>query len=94
MPPRSGKRFAATGRRPDGHERIKDVAPQGALVRHETQGDWAHFFLATYWDSLRAIKAFAGDDYQVAVTYPDDEQFELLSDPYVFHHNVQDITPL
>lgn len=43
-------------------------------MRHETQGDWAHFFLATYWDSLRAIKAFAGDDYQVAVTYPDDEQ--------------------
>ncbi len=63
-------------------------------MRHETQGDWAHFFLATYWDSLRAIKAFSGDDYQVAVTYPDDEQFELLSDPYVFHHNVQDITPL
>ncbi|ELY4003008.1 hypothetical protein SMY28_003499 [Cronobacter dublinensis] len=67
---------------------------QGAFVPHETQGDWAHFFLATYWDSLCAIKAFAGDDYQVAVTYPDDEQFELLSDPYVFHHNVEDITPL
>jgi len=52
------------------------------------------FFLATYWKDLEAIKAFAGEQYQIAVTYPDDEQFELLSDPYVFHHHVQKVTPL
>jgi len=39
-------------------------------------------------------KAFAGKDYQVAVTYPDDEQFELLSDPYVFQHEVAAVSPL
>lgn len=67
---------------------------RGAFVRRETQGDWEHFFLATYWEDLDAIKAFAGEHYQVAVTYPDDEQFELLSDPYVFQHRVEAITAL
>ena len=67
---------------------------QGASVRRETQGAWEHFFLATWWDDLAAIKAFAGEDYQIAVTYPDDEQFSLLSDPYVFQHDVAAIAAL
>lgn len=50
--------------------------------------------LATYWNDLEAVKAFAGEQYQIAVTYPDDEQVELLSDPYVFQHNVQAVSPL
>ena len=45
-----------------------------AYVRRETQGEWEHFFLATYWNDLEAVKAFAGEQYQIAVTYPDDEQ--------------------
>ncbi|EKM0364977.1 hypothetical protein ACRXLK_003132 [Cronobacter turicensis] len=67
---------------------------RGAFIRQETQGDWAHFFLATYWDDLSAVKAFAGEDYQVAVTYPDDEQFGLLSDPWVFQHDVETMAAL
>lgn len=67
---------------------------RGAFVRRETQGDREHFFLATYWQNLPSVKAFAGENYQVAVTYPDDEEFELLSDPYVFQHVVEAISPL
>ncbi|MEN4892083.1 hypothetical protein [Erwinia billingiae] len=67
---------------------------KGAFVRRETQDGWEHFFLATYWQDLEAIKVFAGENYQVAVTYPDDEVFELLSDPYVFQHEVEAISPL
>lgn len=66
----------------------------GAFVRQEIQGQYAHFFLATYWESLAAVKRFAGEDYQVAVTYPDDEAFALISDPYVFHHRVDEIATL
>lgn len=64
-----------------------------AFVRRETQYDWEHFFLATYWQDLEAVKAFAGENYHVAVTYPDDKVFELLSDPYVFQHQVDTISP-
>lgn len=67
---------------------------KGAFVRREIQGEWAHFFLATYWHDLAAIKAFAGENYHVAVTYADDEQFALLSDPYVFQHEVESVAVL
>jgi len=40
------------------------------------------------------VKAFAGEDYPVAVTYADDEQFGLISDPYVFHHQVSEVVAL
>nr|WP_113868075.1 hypothetical protein [Brenneria salicis]NMN91213.1 hypothetical protein [Brenneria salicis ATCC 15712 = DSM 30166]RBP60458.1 hypothetical protein DES54_13150 [Brenneria salicis ATCC 15712 = DSM 30166]RLM30084.1 hypothetical protein BHG07_12840 [Brenneria salicis ATCC 15712 = DSM 30166] len=67
---------------------------QGAFVKRVTQGDWEHFFLATYWTDIDAVKAFAGEDYHIAVTYREDNKFCLLSDPYVFQHEVQVIRPL
>lgn len=67
---------------------------KGAFVKRMTQGSWEHFFLATYWADIEAVKAFAGDDYHVAVTYPDDDKFCLLSDPYVFQHEVEIIHSL
>lgn len=65
-----------------------------AFVKRVTQGSWEHFFLATYWEDIEAVKAFAGNDYHVAVTYFDDDKFRLLSDPYVFQHEVEVIHPL
>lgn len=67
---------------------------RGAFIKRVTQGDWEHFFLATYWEDIEAVKAFAGNNYHVAVTYPDDEKFSLLSDPYVFQHEVASAHPL
>ncbi|AXW87859.1 hypothetical protein AU509_12345 [Lonsdalea britannica] len=66
----------------------------GAEVQQRSQGAYEHFFLATYWNDLSAIKMFAGEDYPEAVTYPDDEQFGLISDPLVLHHEVVAIQPL
>ncbi len=77
-----------------GVEHAQSIAGNRALVRQENQGEWAHFFLATYWQDLAAVKAFAGEDYHVAVTYPDDGSIQLLSDPYVFQHEVEVVSPL
>lgn len=66
----------------------------GAHVKQVTQNEYAHFFLATYWESIAAVVMFAGEEYDVAVTYPEDDKFELLSDPFVFHHQIQEIKPL
>ncbi|RLM25273.1 hypothetical protein BIY29_07095 [Brenneria alni] len=63
----------------------------GAFFRRESQGEFEHFFLATYWEDIESIRQFAGDDYHVAVTYPDDEKFGLISDPYVFQHEISSI---
>jgi hypothetical protein len=38
-----------------GVEHAQSIAGnRGALVRQENQGEWAHFFLATYWQDLAA----------------------------------------
>jgi heme-degrading monooxygenase HmoA len=66
----------------------------GAFVRRVHERGLEHFFLATYWESLAAVKGFAGEDYEVAVRYPEDEHFGLVSDPFVFHHEVQAIRPI
>lgn len=66
----------------------------GAFVRMETQDNLTHFFLTTYWVSWDAIKEFAGDTYERAVAYQDDERFSLISDPLVLHHEVSQIVPL
>lgn len=66
----------------------------GAFVKRVTQQDQEHFFLATWWTDIEAVKAFAGEDYHTAVTYPEDEKFGLLSDPYVFQHQVGTVQTL
>ncbi|STV70670.1 antibiotic biosynthesis monooxygenase [Klebsiella michiganensis] len=60
------------------------AATAGAFVRRETQGEWEHFFLATYWHNLDAVIAFAGEAYHVAVTYADDEAIPPVVRPLRF----------
>jgi heme-degrading monooxygenase HmoA len=44
--------------------------------------------LVTLWDSVEAIKRFAGDDYQKAHYYPEDKDFLLEFEPLVEHYDV------
>jgi heme-degrading monooxygenase HmoA len=46
------------------------------------------FFLLTLWESWDAIKAFAGEDYEKAVYYPEDEKFLIDRGPTVEHFEV------
>jgi heme-degrading monooxygenase HmoA len=48
----------------------------------------AEFLLLTLWESWDAIKAFAGDDYEKAVYYPEDTKFLLALDPHVTHYEL------
>ena len=48
----------------------------------------AEFTLLTLWDSLDAIKAFAGAEYEKAVYYPEDDRFLVERGPDVLHYEV------
>ena len=61
---------------------------RGVLVQRWTEGDVSHFLLTTLWDSLDAIKRFAGEDYTAARYYPEDDEFLLEREPHVTHANV------
>jgi heme-degrading monooxygenase HmoA len=52
------------------------------------------FLMLTLWDSLDAVKAFAGDDYQSAVFYPEDDRFLVERDLEATHYTVAaEVTP-
>jgi heme-degrading monooxygenase HmoA len=61
---------------------------RGVLVQRRIEGDVAHFLLTTLWDSLDAIKQFAGEDHAVARYYPEDDDYLLEREPYVTHAEV------
>ncbi len=46
------------------------------------------FTLISLWDSMDAIKAFAGPDYEKAVFYPEDDKFLIERGPRVQHYEV------
>jgi len=48
----------------------------------------AEFVVLSLWDSLEAIKSFAGPEYEKARYYPEDQRFLLRLDPHVTHYEV------
>lgn len=48
----------------------------------------AHFTLITYWENLQVIKNFAGEDFEKAKYYPEDDDFLLEFEEKVLHHEV------
>ena len=61
---------------------------RGVFVFRRMEGDAAHFLLLTLWDSLDAIRAFAGPEVERAKYYPEDEAFLLELEPTVTHYEV------
>jgi hypothetical protein len=62
---------------------------EGAYIYSHPQGEFEHFFMVSYWDNIDSISLFAGSNPNIAVTYPEDSKFCLISDPIVLHHEVQ-----
>jgi heme-degrading monooxygenase HmoA len=58
-----------------------------SFLRTKTDTE-AHFTLITYWKDIDAIKRFAGNDYDRAKYYPDDQLFLLEFPEKVEHHEV------
>ncbi len=57
-------------------------------VLERTEGDEMHFVTLTMWESMEAIRGFAGADVSVAKYYPEDAQFLLEFEPTVTHYEV------
>ena len=57
-------------------------------ILERTDGEITHFVTLTFWESVSAIRAFAGDDISVAKYYPEDREFLLEFEPGVVHYEV------
>lgn len=57
------------------------------VLRREVEGK-AEFVLITFWDSMDAVRRFAGPDPDQAVFYPEDDDFLVDRDEFVLHYEV------
>ena len=60
----------------------------GVKILQRREEDSTHFITMTSWESLEAIKAFAGEDVEKAKYYPEDDGFLLEFEPTVVHYEV------
>lgn len=61
---------------------------RGVLVMKRSQGNETEFTFISLWESLDAIRQFAGDDYEKARYYPEDTEYLLDLEPFVVHYDV------
>ena len=66
----------------------KTKGNKGVWLLRRIHGGKAKFIVLSFWDSLDAIKEFAGPDYEKARYYAEDKKFLLSLDPHVTHYEV------
>ena len=72
----------------------KTTGFKGLTFLRNVQNDEAHFTLITYWENLQVIKNFAGEDFEKAKYYPEDNDFLLEFEEKVQHHEVFAFEPV
>jgi heme-degrading monooxygenase HmoA len=60
----------------------------GVHMLRRIEGDRAEFLMLTFWESLEAVRGFAGDDVETAVFYPEDDRFLVDRDLTATHWEV------
>jgi heme-degrading monooxygenase HmoA len=66
---------------------------RGAWMLRRDDGDRTEFITLSMWDSVEAVKAFAGEDIDAAVLYPEDERYLIDGASSVTHYDVVDEVP-
>ncbi|MGH3022690.1 MAG: antibiotic biosynthesis monooxygenase family protein [Gaiellaceae bacterium] len=59
---------------------------RGFSVLHRPDGDREEFLTISLWDSLESIRAFAGDEIEQAVFYPEDDRYLVERELTVSHY--------
>ncbi|WP_122817952.1 hypothetical protein [Nocardioides pantholopis] len=62
----------------------------GVLVLRRPVGDLVEVVTLSLWNSMDAVRRFAGDQPEVAVFYPGDDDLLVEKDLHVDHHEVVD----
>ena len=67
---------------------------QGAQLLTRDLGDGrTEILMLSWWDSLDAVRAFAGDDPTVARFYPEDDEYLVDRETTVHHYTVEGDAP-
>jgi len=58
---------------------------RGAWILRRADGDRTEFVTLSFWESMDAVRGFAGDDLDRAVFYPEDDRFLVAREETVTH---------
>jgi heme-degrading monooxygenase HmoA len=61
---------------------------QGAYLISRQEDDRTEFLTISFWEDLDSIAAFAGDDIERAVFYPEDDHYLVDRETTVTHYTV------
>jgi len=61
---------------------------RGVWMLRRDVGELTEFVMFTLWDSIDAIRGFAGEAYETAVFYPEDDRFLVERDLSATHYTV------
>lgn len=88
VPAAKGEAYALYLRRTGVQECRATPGNRGVEVLRRTVGGETHFVFISYWDSMDAIRTFAGDDVERAHYYPEDRDYLVELEPTVAHYEV------
>ena len=66
----------------------KTVGYKGLVFLRQIKNNEGHFQLITYWENTDVIRNFAGQDYEMAKYYPEDDDYLLEFEEKVEHFEV------
>jgi heme-degrading monooxygenase HmoA len=66
---------------------------RGVWMLRRPVSDGEEFMMFTLWESIDALKRFAGEDYETAVFYAQDERFLIRRELISTHYEVDTATP-
>jgi heme-degrading monooxygenase HmoA len=61
---------------------------RGAWILRRDDGELTEFVTLSFWDSLEAVRRFAGSDPERAVFYPEDDRYLVERDLRVTHYEL------
>lgn len=61
---------------------------KGVYFLRRLSGERAEFLVLSLWDSIEAIRAFAGEEIEKARYYPEDKDYLVELEPGVAHYEV------
>jgi heme-degrading monooxygenase HmoA len=67
---------------------LKTQGNHGVEVLRKSDGPRTDFVVISYWESIEAVRRFAGADYTKAVVLERDKEFLIEVEPNVLHYEV------
>jgi heme-degrading monooxygenase HmoA len=68
----------------------KTPGNRGAWILRRREGNRTEFLTLSFWESADAIRAFAGEDIEQAVFYPEDDCYLVDRELRVQHYDIVD----